>query len=417
MKPPGSKKIVFCHGLDAGGVSTFYENLRKALAPHGYQLLRLGWLGWSAEPVPEDSDFILLNPGPGDDLPRRVRDLVRWVRDNDIQAVMVNNYNTTELTALPYLPPAVARIVVLHSLWRRTYWRVQAFLEYLDAIVVLTQRQQHILVKDYKVPAEKIRIIPHGLDLSRLGGGIGDGELKPPLVPGHPVSLLYLGRLEEGQKAVLQLPRIVWYLKKWGIPFLLSVIGDGPDRQRLERKFAKLGVAPDVKMLGAIPMEGVHELLAGKNYDIFLMPSRWEVQPFSLIEGMAAGLVPVVSLIDGITDPIISQGETGFLCPIDNPWAFANAVSKLVKEPELISRIGRAAQDRARRQFSLEAMGSCYGRLLAEVTTMPPRPVQDMESAKIKLHPAFRATWRTFLPDSLKMWIRLKVYQITGYEF
>ena len=68
------------------------------------------------------------------------------------------------------------------------------------------------------------------------------------------------------------------------------------------------------------------------------MPSRFEGFGFSLIEAMAAGCVPIVSRIHGVTDWIVEDGKTGFVCGIDKPREFAERLIQLSKDRGRFSR-------------------------------------------------------------------------------
>ena len=66
--------------------------------------------------------------------------------------------------------------------------------------------------------------------------------------------------------------------------------------------------------------------------------------------------------------------------------------------------------------FSLEAMGRAYNKLLLEITSLPPREIKDLRIDPPEITTAFRPTLLTRLPDPLKMWIRQKIYDVTGRE-
>jgi glycosyltransferase involved in cell wall biosynthesis len=87
--------------------------------------------------------------------------------------------------------------------------------------------------------------------------------------------------------------------------------------------------------------------------DIFVMPSLWEGMPLALIEAQAAGLPAVVSDVVGNRDVVI-DGETGFVCKDDQD--LLQTTRRLIEDPALRLKMGRAARERALSRFSVERM-------------------------------------------------------------
>ena len=131
--------------------------------------------------------------------------------------------------------------------------------------------------------------------------------------------------------------------------FLLA--GDGPERQRLERKATDLGVRDRVRFLGH--RGDIARLLA--NSDLFVLPSLYEGLPLSVLEAMAAGK-PVVATAVGGTDEIIVDGVSGKLVPPRNAQSLAIAINMLLSDLESARRIALAGQARAKEMFSANTM-------------------------------------------------------------
>jgi glycosyltransferase involved in cell wall biosynthesis len=82
--------------------------------------------------------------------------------------------------------------------------------------------------------------------------------------------------------------------------------------------------------------------------DVFVFPTRREGSPNTLVEAMAAGLPVVATKLPGCTDNLVVEGETGFLTPLDDVSAFAQAVERLVSDRALLARMGASGQSRSR---------------------------------------------------------------------
>jgi glycosyltransferase involved in cell wall biosynthesis len=118
-------------------------------------------------------------------------------------------------------------------------------------------------------------------------------------------------------------------------------------------------------MTGCLPHNQVYEYLAKS--DIFLYPTHLDAFGLVIAEAMINGAVPVVTLLDGITDDLIEDGESGFLLNQDDTDAFAERISRLANDRELLSRMSIEAKSRAEMLFSLNTMKQNYLQLLDEL--------------------------------------------------
>ena len=131
--------------------------------------------------------------------------------------------------------------------------------------------------------------------------------------------------------------------------FRLRVLGDGPDRPALERLLAELGLEQRVELAG--DADDVPEQLAGA--DVFVLSSRSEGLPMSILEAMAAGLPVVATRVGGIPE-LVDDGRTGLLVGAGDVDALAEALQRLVDDPELRRTLGAAGRERAEAAFDLE---------------------------------------------------------------
>jgi glycosyltransferase involved in cell wall biosynthesis len=140
--------------------------------------------------------------------------------------------------------------------------------------------------------------------------------------------------------------------------FDLRVVGDGPGRAALAERVRTLGLEGRVELLGE--RGDVGEQLAAA--DGFVLPTRWEGLPYSILEAMAAGLPVVASRVGGIPEEV-EDGVTGLLVPRDDSAALAAALAALGADGEQARALGRAGHERARRAFSRETMVERYHHL------------------------------------------------------
>jgi glycosyltransferase involved in cell wall biosynthesis len=143
------------------------------------------------------------------------------------------------------------------------------------------------------------------------------------------------------------------------------IVGDGPERSRLAARARSLGLEGVVRFPGAPP--DARSLLP--DMDLLVVPSRSEGSPLVVLEAMEAGLPVVATRVGGIPEQIGHERE-GLLVPPDNAEALAAAVLRLLDDPALAARLGRAGQTRVWREFRydrmLEQIEGCYRAALEE---------------------------------------------------
>ncbi len=129
------------------------------------------------------------------------------------------------------------------------------------------------------------------------------------------------------------------------------LVGDGPMRGELERLVPSLGLEGQVHFVGL--QEQTQPFFSAM--DVFLMSSRFEGLPLALLEAMAAELPVVATAVGGVPEVVV-DGKTGVLVPPDEPAEAAEALLKLLSEPEGRKTMGRAGRERVEAQFSMARM-------------------------------------------------------------
>ncbi|MDP6193973.1 MAG: glycosyltransferase, partial [Prochlorococcaceae cyanobacterium ETNP18_MAG_1] len=120
------------------------------------------------------------------------------------------------------------------------------------------------------------------------------------------------------------------------------LVGDGPERQALEKQAAAEGVAQRVYFKGFCRDPETYLAAAS----VFVLPSRFEGMPNALLEAMAAGLSVIVT--DASPGPleVVEDRRCGIVVPSEDPHALAEAMSELVEDGDLRNRLGIAARER-----------------------------------------------------------------------
>jgi glycosyltransferase involved in cell wall biosynthesis len=209
-----------------------------------------------------------------------------------------------------------------------------------------------------------------------------------------PLRIIYFGRLDQETKRVRLFPTILRHLCESQIPFSWTITGDGPELDFLKTNMQTSRPDQQVHFTGPLPNPEVSALLS--RHDVFLLASRLEGLPMSLLESMAQGLVPVVSDIEsGIREVVDSN--SGIRVAVDDIPGYARAIIHLHENRDVLAAMGRSARDVVLKAYSVRVMADRWLDLIASdqpVSAEWPRkfnirPALELEG-QMKFHPAFR---------------------------
>jgi len=226
--------------------------------------------------------------------------------------------------------------------------------------IAANSRHTKSLLEMWGVSPERVKVIHCCMSEEAIRRS---AVLEPTLKDGHDLRLVTVCRLVKGKGVdiVLQALKI---LAQRGIPYRYVIGGEGPERGFLEALVKELGLGDKVHFKGSVAGEGKWRLL--RDSDVFVMPSRldstipWqEGFGIAFVEAAAFGVPAVGSRSGGIPDAVV-DGETGILVPEESPVALADALTFLYRNSEIRSEMGRAARERARRQFSPRAIAARF---------------------------------------------------------
>lgn len=186
--------------------------------------------------------------------------------------------------------------------------------------------------------------------ISRIASETDRTVLRAELDLGDRPVVGVVGRLrwEKGQGVLLvAMAQVVRHIPT----SLLMVVGDGPDRDGLQRQAERLGITDNVIWLGSQSAEEVFRLYS--IMDVVAVPSIFEGFGLVAAEAMAAGLPVVGSAVDGLAE-VIADHETGRLVPPQDAGALAAALIALLESPETAADMGRKGRQRVEEHFSLQ---------------------------------------------------------------
>jgi glycosyltransferase involved in cell wall biosynthesis len=221
-----------------------------------------------------------------------------------------------------------------------------------DVLIGVSQATVDDLVRLGIAPRSKFRVVPIGLDLHPFlepSAGARQAFRREAGVAPDELLVTYVGRLAPIKRTDVML-RSFSHARELGAPARLALVGDGERRAELEALAAELGVAEHVWFAGY--RTDVAPVAAGS--DIALLTSDNEGTPVSLIEAAAAANPAVATAVGGVADVVTA--ETGVLAPPGDYNRLGEALAELARSADRRLRMGEAARNHVREQFSAQRL-------------------------------------------------------------
>jgi glycosyltransferase involved in cell wall biosynthesis len=184
-------------------------------------------------------------------------------------------------------------------------------------------------------------------NLVRIWNGVPDSRLRASPGSGERVTLITVARMVPQKDHALLLRSLAGVTGNW----CLQMVGDGPLQEDIRLLAEKLELGGRLQFLGE--RKDIAELLS--QADVFVLPSKWEGLPVSILEAMRAGLPVVATDVGGVRESV-QEGVTGFLCKIHDEEGLRDRIQTLITLPSLMSQMGREGRRRYEEHFRIETM-------------------------------------------------------------
>lgn len=199
----------------------------------------------------------------------------------------------------------------------------------------------------------KLEVCRLGVDIEAFRGSAREQKAN------RPFEILCIGRLTPAKGQHILLAAVAELLQR-GRQVHLRIVGDGLDRQSLERHATSLGLGPHMTFEGPVAPDRTRDFYAA--CDVFVLPSFAEGVPVVLMEAMAMGVPVISTTVAGIPELIESERD-GLLVPPSDSAQLANAIERLMTDAELRLRLSVNARDRIERQYDLKTNVSRLGEI------------------------------------------------------
>jgi len=277
----------------------------------------------------------------------------------------------------------VPLVITVHSLeplspWKReqlaggydfSLWIEKTALEMSDAIIAVSGATKHDVQRLFDIDSARVHVIHNGIDLSQYRKIESNTALRRYGIDSRKPYVLFVGRITR-QKGFQHLLRAIQFMD---LDFQMVLCAAAPDTPQMAEEMKTAVERAQAQRPGIIWInEMVDEHATCELYShagVFVCPSIYE--PFGIInlEAMACETAVVASAVGGITEVVV-DGETGFLVPLEQmkespfeaikPEKFARdlaeRVNRLMRDPQLRERFGKAGRKRVEQQFSWSAI-------------------------------------------------------------
>ncbi|HVS63818.1 MAG TPA: glycosyltransferase, partial [Thermoanaerobaculia bacterium] len=209
-----------------------------------------------------------------------------------------------------------------------------------DRVVAVSEASRQALIERERCDPGRIVVIENGVDCQRFRPREPDVVRRALELPSDAIVVGGIGRLSP-KKGFHVLVNAVGRLLAAGLPVELVLVGEGPERARLEAEARAAGLEGRVRFLGH--RSDVQDLYSA--FDVFVLPSYEEGSPNALLEAMASGC-PVIATAVGGTPEILGDFSLGRLISPGDPEARAAALGELLEDAALRRRLGEQARRR-----------------------------------------------------------------------
>lgn len=202
---------------------------------------------------------------------------------------------------------------------------------FVDNIVGVSEHTSKNLNRYEKIPLNKIRTIPNGVDELIYNFSIDKKELKKELGIPTEGPILGLGVRLSKQKGISYLLNAIPEILQKNQNVTVVIAGDGPLRKSLEKEAFDLGIHDHVQFIG--PREDMPKIL--KLFDLYVLPSLWEGLPMVILEAMSAK-IPIVATDVGGNSDVIRHRFNGSIVPPMNSNMLAIEINYLLSKPKMM---------------------------------------------------------------------------------
>jgi len=295
--------------------------------------------------------------------------LAKWLNELNPDIYLISVSADIGWVVLPLLNPNIATLTIGHTDSETFYLPARHYRSFLTRAVGVSPEVCISYVLSCVIEKEKVEWIPYGVQTH---------DEEPTDNDENTLKLIYVGRLEEEQKRVSDLIKIVKLLSEKGVNFTLQIVGDGEEMPRIKENLAEeIG---DGKVVLRGWLNGGEVIKAMREAEVFVLTSAYEGFCIALVESMANGCCPLATDINSGNKELIEDGANGFLIEIGDAETFAEKLKFLSENRAELLKMRKSAWQKGR-QYGIAKMvenyESCFETAIADVELVPRQTYTD----------------------------------------
>jgi len=345
-------RIAYCIGaLNLGGIGTVAKNLSDYFEAKGdsFHIITTHHKGNNFENA-------LLNGWKVKDVSNNEHSLKkRLINTYDALLeydVLINNHSDEVRFILPALPEKQVKISVQHNTTIASSKSLAYNAQYLNYWAGVSPSVIEV-VKNYNPTINNLALLPNGVQEFSFQ--------KIKKFKKGTIRLGYVGRLDQKQKNIFLLPKLMLELEKANYRVELYIAGDGEHKNKLKEKFNKMSPKGKVTIMGRIDSKEIDLLF--QKCDFLLNPSFWEGLPMVVLEAMSSGLIPILSNI-GPHKYAVGEELSKTLITESNIASYVAVILKMRKNENLFINYRGQIRKQWENNFSIQAFGYNYEHLI-----------------------------------------------------
>lgn len=286
---------------------------------------------------------------------RTISQLVQWLKEQRTQIVHTHNTYASFYGSLAAQRAGVPIVINTQHGGACNSWKARCQFQlanrWTQRVVGVSHDASRMCQRQDRRSRDKVTTIWNGINLDRFQF---HGPRRKPIA----ISVARLSTIKDFPTLLRAVPLVLRQVPD----FRLRIVGDGPERAKLESLIDELHIGPQVELLGE--RHDVPALLAESGF--FVSSSLSEGVALTLLEAMAVGL-PIVTTAVGGNPEVVLDGQTGRLAPAGNPTALADAIIDLCAEQDLWEAMGTLGRQRVEQHFEIRQMIRNYEALYEEL--------------------------------------------------
>lgn len=251
-------------------------------------------------------------------------------------------------------------------------WVIRLIHRLATRVIANSEAVRNYVVTQFRIPPECVSVLHNAVDFGRFARARGNFERLFPEITTENKLVAVVANMHsavKGHRDLIEAAQLICH----AIPSVKFVlVGEGEQRCKIQEEVTSLDLDDNFLFLGS--RQDIPELLSC--CDLSVLPSRAEGFPNAVLESMAAGLAVVATRVGGTTE-MIEDGVSGVLVPPQDPQALAEAILRLLRDPQLARRLARAGQEQVRKRYS-------FDRLLLQLQEIYGNPDLDSQEASKK---------------------------------